>query len=56
MENKQIEFAGFGPKSYIEAAKRAGAEALVVELNRERVTDGAEKLRRLEAALKRIEV
>lgn len=35
MANNQIEFAYFGPKSYVEAAKRAGAEALVVELNKE---------------------
>ncbi len=33
MANNQLEFAFFGPKSYVEAAKRAGAEALLVELN-----------------------
>lgn len=35
MANQQLEFAWFGPKSYVEAAKRAGAEALLIELNRE---------------------
>lgn len=33
MANDQLEFAGFGPKSYVEAASRAEAEALLVELN-----------------------
>lgn len=32
MANDQIEFCYFGPKSYVEAAKRAGAEALLLEL------------------------
>jgi phosphonate transport system substrate-binding protein len=33
MANDQIDFAWLGPKSYIEAAKRADAEALLLELN-----------------------
>lgn len=33
MENDQIEFAYFGPKSYVEAARRANAEALLLELD-----------------------
>jgi len=33
MANDQLEFVWFGPKSYIEAAKRADAEALLLELN-----------------------
>lgn len=33
MANDQIEFAWLGPKSYIEAAKRADAQALLLELN-----------------------
>lgn len=36
MANDQIDFAWMGPKSYVEAAKRADAEALLLELN----TDG----------------
>lgn len=32
MDNDQVEFCFFGPKSYVEAAKRAGAEALLIEL------------------------
>lgn len=35
MGNGQVDFAWLGPKSYIEAAKRADAEALLVELNLE---------------------
>lgn len=35
MANDQLEFAWFGPKSYVEAARRANAEALVIELNPE---------------------
>lgn len=35
MANGQVEFAYFGPKSYIEAANRANAEALVLELNKD---------------------
>lgn len=35
MSNKQIEFGWFGPKAYIEAARRADAEALVMELSRD---------------------
>ena len=35
MANDQIEFAWLGPKSYIEAARRAKAEALLIELNTE---------------------
>ncbi len=35
MENQQVEFGYFGPKAYIEAAKRAHAEALCVELNKD---------------------
>lgn len=33
MQNKQVEFAYFGPKSYVEAHTMAGAEALVRELD-----------------------
>lgn len=33
MQNRQVEVAYFGPKSYIEAARVAGAEAVVQELN-----------------------
>lgn len=33
MANDQIEFAWIGPKSYIEAARRAKAQALLIELN-----------------------
>lgn len=33
MAHKHIDFAYFGPKSYIEAAEKANAEALVLELN-----------------------
>jgi phosphonate transport system substrate-binding protein len=36
MANKHLDFAYFGPKSYIEAADRAGAEALVLELDSSR--------------------
>lgn len=32
MRNKQVEFAYFGPKSYVEAARVAGAEPMVKEL------------------------
>lgn len=35
MANDQLEFVWFGPKSYIEAARRADAEALLLELNQE---------------------
>lgn len=35
MQFKHIDFAYFGPKSYVEAAKRANAEAFVVEVNRD---------------------
>lgn len=35
MEHKHIHFAYFGPKSYVEAAKRANAEAVVVEVDAE---------------------
>lgn len=35
MGNDQLEFAYYGPKSYIQAARRAKAEALLVELNKE---------------------
>jgi phosphonate transport system substrate-binding protein len=35
MQFKHIDFAYFGPKSYVEAAKRANAEAFVVELSRD---------------------
>lgn len=34
MANDQLEFVWYGPKSYIEAAERAGAEALLIELNK----------------------
>lgn len=33
MANQHLDFAYFGPKSYVEAADRAGAEALVLELD-----------------------
>lgn len=33
MQNKQVDFAYLGPKSYIEASNIAGAEALVKEVN-----------------------
>jgi len=36
MANKHIDFGYFGPKSYVEAAEKAGAEALVLECG----TDG----------------
>ncbi|RXJ70321.1 phosphonate ABC transporter substrate-binding protein [Halarcobacter ebronensis] len=35
MQHKHIDVAYFGPKSYVEAAKRANAEALVVEVDGE---------------------
>ncbi|WP_162984574.1 phosphonate ABC transporter substrate-binding protein [Poseidonibacter antarcticus] len=35
MQHKHIDFAYLGPKSYVEAAKRANAEALVVEVDGE---------------------
>jgi phosphonate transport system substrate-binding protein len=35
MQFKHVDFAYFGPKSYVEAAKRANAEAFVVEINRD---------------------
>lgn len=35
MANDQLDFALFGPKSYVEASARADAEALLMELNRE---------------------
>lgn len=34
MANDQLEFAWFGPKSYVEAARRADAEALLLERNK----------------------
>lgn len=34
MANGHIDFAYFGPKSYTEAAEKAGAEAIVMELNK----------------------
>ena len=34
MAHKHIEFAYFGPKSYVEAAEKAGAEALALEKNK----------------------
>lgn len=34
MDHKHIDFAYFGPKSYVEASARAGAEALALELNK----------------------
>jgi len=33
MQNDQVEFAYYGPKSYIEAVRRADAEAIVKEVN-----------------------
>ena len=35
MANKHIDFAYFGPKSYTEAAEKANAQAMVMELNKE---------------------
>jgi phosphonate transport system substrate-binding protein len=35
MANKHIDFAYFGPKSYVEAAEKANAEAIVMELNKD---------------------
>lgn len=35
MANQQLEFVWYGPKSYVEAADRAGAEALLIELNKQ---------------------
>lgn len=35
MQFKHVDFAYFGPKSYVEAAKRANAEAFVIELSRD---------------------
>ncbi len=35
MQFKHVDFAYFGPKSYVEAAKRANAEAFAVEINRD---------------------
>lgn len=35
MQYKHVQLAYFGPKSYVEANKRAGAEALVIELDAE---------------------
>ena len=35
MQFKHIDFAYFGPKSYVEAAKRANAEAFVVEVSKD---------------------
>ncbi|MFW5871039.1 MAG: phosphonate ABC transporter substrate-binding protein [Verrucomicrobiota bacterium] len=35
MEHKHIDFAYFGPKSYTEAAARANAEALAIELDKD---------------------
>jgi phosphonate transport system substrate-binding protein len=35
MQFKHVDFAYFGPKSYVEAAKRANAEAFVVEVSRD---------------------
>jgi len=37
MQNKQVDIAYFGPKSYVEAARVAGAEAVAAE-----ITDGGE--------------
>lgn len=33
MQHKHVELAYFGPKSYVEANRRAGAEALVIEID-----------------------
>jgi phosphonate transport system substrate-binding protein len=35
MANKHIDLAYFGPKSYVEAAEKANAEAVVMELNKD---------------------
>ncbi len=35
MANKHVDFAYFGPKSYVEAVEKAGAEALAMELDKE---------------------
>lgn len=36
MAHQHIDFAYFGPKSYVEASEKAGAQALVMELNKEK--------------------
>ena len=40
MQHKHIEFAYLGPKSYVEAAKRAGAEAIAAEVSNNMDTPG----------------
>ena len=35
MQHKHVDIAYFGPKSYVEAAKRAGAEAVATEVDAE---------------------
>lgn len=35
MQFKHVDFAYFGPRSYVEAAKRANAEAFVIEMSRD---------------------
>jgi len=35
MAHKHIDFAYFGPKSYVEASEKAGAQALAMELNKD---------------------
>jgi len=40
MQHKHIEFAYLGPKSYVEAAKRAGAEVIVAEVSSNMDTPG----------------
>ncbi|VVS91476.1 phosphonate ABC transporter substrate-binding protein [Desulfoluna spongiiphila] len=35
MAHKHLDFAYFGPKSYVEAAKKANAQAIALELNKE---------------------
>lgn len=35
MANKHVDFAYFGPKAYVEAVEKAGAEALAMELDKE---------------------
>ena len=36
MAHKHLDFAYFGPKSYVEASKKAGAQAIALELNKKR--------------------
>ncbi len=40
MQHKHIDIANFGPKSYVEAAKRANAQAVVIEVDEKTGTAG----------------